>query len=1585
MFGQGSPTNRQKRLLSPPPFWRREVFTPFRLTIFRIAAAALLGIMAAPIVSYSAPPAVRPGKSVPNPPDAAASREVSRNNVPETIRSTNGSERQTAEEAPYPIRLNISWNSAEPSLWNGEIRLSDGFFWNIVPLGTDPAASVTFHPSDNKGTLPFSTPAPTSFCGVQATAVAPVSASLTITLRGENGAEGLSRTFSQDELIQGPVHVPFDVNDHGLVIQRAPGDTIPLTVSRLSGDHEIQKEAFPSMVFDEGETLIVGIFTQFLPPAQGEKRLQLTMKSPDRDEVVWSDSVDLTERLLAERPRLDIPIPIRNLDGAFNVTIELLQTPTNSKGRFPLPQNPFAGSGKDSSKGTLLARRVIQGVAVASKKPASHQGDRTVDLRETLLETIDPTNPSWWKIFARRSSSPDETSRSASKDSMAAEKNSWSSDFLKMWKWGELQSQIKPLAITGNWGRWDSLWQHPLGSGHLAPLASKDPREAAFVRLEPSENPNDPSWESYTVPIKEPGKPHLLEIEYLPDYPQKLGVSVLEPSVSGGIFPRTLDNGLIVGANPLSDQISHRTLRYQVLFWPKTKTPIILLMNRDSERPAVYGRIRIYRAKDRFDSALPADQNSSKRSFTAVMSRPTFCEQFHAENSPAFAGVLGAKDWQTFDRGTRRMADYLKSFGCGSLLLSVMADGSALYPSDLLKPNPKFDSGVFLTEGNDPVRKDVAEYLFRRFEQENLTLIPLLTFNAPLPALEEEIRKRSVEKTEDRERTPASEGLYLIGPKGDRLTVSRGDGDDYAPYNILHPTVRREILRVMDEFAKRYARHESFRGAVLDVSADSFARLPENIYYGLDDVTIRRFVQETELADRCPDEWKEELNDFVNAGDAERYYRRALLIRNRFGNEWIRWRAATVCRFYREAARILTSRRPEVRLYLADLKTEPKADPFFPFASDSFYADLQTRELLQRGFDLNLLKQCDDVVLLRSSVTGDESIRSGNLSVSRRENPTSIALFAEDGLADGVLFFRDVEPINIPSFDRASPFHPTVTQIAGHFSRSDFQNRERWTRQLAACDTLAVMDGGEMIPMGEEESVREWIAAYCSLPKEGFTTYVPSVKEEADSDGSEDAGKKSLDPIVFRYLKTDGAFWGYLVNNAPFHCGVNLGMKFTPGAETEIFAGTREISEPDEKNDGFRWSCSLKPYDLIAFKISDPNAQVDQIEISPPKEICGSGGRLEKEIDDYIDRLLIASEGVKIPLRNPGFEEKSSVTEPVFIASSQADAADRSGKGSKPILGLDIPKINLLRNPFSQDKKESPNKMDGRTAPSPDQNGADRGMTDSERETDAFSSETGESLPGWQRFGDLRFQIALDRTHVQEGDASLKLTNSGSVGGVLSQPFAPSRSGRLFANITFGIPADLPDLPLRISLSGRSGGVPWQRQLSVGPVLRKRAREAVMAGNLTEENGVFWIRDSILFDHLPTEGVTDLSLRFDLLSEGTVWIDDIRLYKFAFDRNEQAKMVETIKEIQTELAEGRISRLLERLSTPLAGMLAEELPTDSPLMAERPKRPAFLENRPSEDSAADGERLAESENRDESNEEESSKEAKSFFRRILPW
>ena len=93
----------------------------------------------------------------------------------------------------------------------------------------------------------------------------------------------------------------------------------------------------------------------------------------------------------------------------------------------------------------------------------------------------------------------------------------------------------------------------------------------------------------------------------------------------------------------------------------------------------------------------------------AYFQRPLMPEFFSAGEALDEGSRRTYDDWQTFLDAGRRFMQWLKYAGYNAAVVPIYHEGSTLYPSRLLEPTPRYDSGIFLSAGQDPVRKDVLE------------------------------------------------------------------------------------------------------------------------------------------------------------------------------------------------------------------------------------------------------------------------------------------------------------------------------------------------------------------------------------------------------------------------------------------------------------------------------------------------------------------------------------------------------------------------------------------------------------------------------------------------------------------------------------------------------------------------------------------------------------------------------------------------------------------------------------------------------------------------------------------------------------
>jgi len=1252
-------------------------------------------------------------------------------------------------------------------------------------------------------------------------------------------------------------------------------------------------------------------------------------------------------------------------DGAKPANAKPTKSDDAEKTPRPTPRLGIAPFGKSTAHYTPSPNKQTTRNAQA----ANAESTQTVVLgqapRSTAAPSFDPLN-----LFDR--------SGDGKKD-FDAEKRA---EVLRRWALDRFEAPASSIDRTG-WGRADDLWAKPLGGGNSRPFSAEEIARLqlpspSFLRLDPNGTPprraaesslrldprdwfggsgangsnanagsasasgsrsaplgadggdasaetlsdfatraagsdaasNAVSWEAFPIPIREPGAPHILEIEYPSHFPQKLGVSVLEPSVAGGLFPTSLDFGFVVGDEPFGDRAEGVVRRYAVLFWPRTKTPTILLTNRSTETAAAFGQIRVYRAEDEPPVAPPSSRGG--RSFALALTQTNLCDQFAAARQPSTFGVRGSEDWQTFDDATSRALRYLQTSNFDATALAVVADGTALYPSALLAPTPRADGGVFLPTGSDATRKDVLSLTLQKFESRGVSLIPFVRLNAPLPALESRLRQIHSPNATAEERA-ASEGVEWIGPDGRLLIESRQADDGTGPYyNLLHPETQRAVLAVVDELAARCASSEAFAGLALDVGAGGWLALPDDVYFGMDDATIARFVRESNLQAKLEARGGRRVQDLLFAKDRAGRRARAEFIRDVCLKDWLEWRADAAAAFYRDVQKTVAARRPDARLYL--VATEALDGPvsrslLYPSPTQP----PRVREALLRvGLDLARFPGDASIVLLRPEIVATTSSLAATAELDELTTPESIALFAAGQAAPGAFFAHRGEKIALPDFDAASPYRPTVVEIENRALPADYENRRRFARQLASADALFFFDGGDRLPFGQEETFRDCVDAFRRLPAVPFRTWEPRA-DAADSDAAQ-----STQPLVVRYYRNEKETWVYLLNAAPFHLGVELTMKRAPGVSFELFAGTRR-TEPSIGGDAFVWSPTLAPFDLVALRVADPKATIEKVETLRPAEICGPNGRIAAAVQDFVDRVSIARNGVRTETRNGDFEESfalATVDAAAKLGSSDAKTQNQPSSAAARLLGgLEAP-TRLFRKPDAVDANaETPNAPRVGSASVPG------------------DAEIGAVVPGWRAFGPTDVDVSLDSNVVRQGRASLRLSSTGGSGGVVGQPFEAPTTGRLCAQISFGVPVDAVDLPLRVRLTGRLDGRPYSRQIVVGSTILERARRIAEESGATD--GVVWVRDVILFERLPLDGLSETSLHFDLLGAGTVWLDEIELFKLAFSDAEQKALTRLVAVAERRVAQERTLDLLQLLDGYWPRALREQIPDDSPLLESR--------------------------------------------------
>ena len=328
----------------------------------------------------------------------------------------------------------------------------------------------------------------------------------------------------------------------------------------------------------------------------------------------------------------------------------------------------------------------------------------------------------------------------------------------------------------------------------------------------------------------------------------------------------------------------------------------------------------------------------------------------------------------------------------------------------------------------------------------------------------------------------AAEGIELVGfpagatrPAVGSQLAQRGQ----APYyNPLDERVQAAIVRVVEELASRYAHHASFAGICLQLGAESYLVLPDD-GWPCDDRTIARFQREAQVQ--------------VPGSGADRYRQRSLYLAGEGRQLWSDWRTGELARFYRSLQQQLATLQPNARLYLATeglLTGRPAQLELRPRLLAR--TDI-SQVLLRHGIDPAARGKDDPIALLRPARTAPlTSLVAQSVNVELDRSATVDACF-RGGANRGALNYHEPLTLRLPEFDAQSPFgaENTFTWLAAHVAPAGVHNRAHFIHGLAALDAQILVEGGWMLPLGQEEPLRGLFEVYRQLPAADFQTPAP--------------------------------------------------------------------------------------------------------------------------------------------------------------------------------------------------------------------------------------------------------------------------------------------------------------------------------------------------------------------------------------------------------------------------------------------------------------------------------------------------------------
>lgn len=771
-----------------------------------------------------------------------------------------------------------------------------------------------------------------------------------------------------------------------------------------------------------------------------------------------------------------------------------------------------------------------------------------------------------------------------------------------------------------------------------------------------SETSDAVKWRSYRLRINHPGQPHRLRLSLPGDAAHRFGFSLLEPNAAGQLMPLGLDCGVHDERATASTAGASGDQTYSIVFWPKVTDPILLVHDLGLGYPVEIDHIDVLELERL--SRLNTDQEPAdlrRRLVGPYMQKPLLAEAFGATEAFDPPSGRSLEDWVTFQTAADRLADYLQHAGFNSLLLAAFADGGAIYPSQLLQPTARYETGVYFSTGQDPIRKDVLELLFRVFDREGLTLVPELQFSTPLPELERRLAAEG----------DAARGIELVGVDGRSWREARGTLRGLAPYyNPLDSRVQQAIIDVVRELLQRYAAHDSLRDVAVQLSGTGYLQLP-GLDWGYDDATVARFEKETKL--KVPD-----------GPEQQKYSRRHEFLTGPARQQWIRWRCEQLSAFHRKLADVVVEVKSDARLILSGNRVLRGDNP-----DDDAYAAVRSgqkleRLLLAKGLDFSLYKETPHLAVLKPTLWRVSGLRGIDLlDETLNDHPQLNRQFSHAN--SGVLFYRDPIECRIPEFDSISPWQPAFTWLAAQCNPGAAETHRRLARSLAAHDAQYVFDGGWMIPFGQEEQMRTPRSVIGQLPAIEFFPH--------------DAPQ----PLVARFGRTGDQTYIYIINEMSGPLNATLRLSCPAGTPCQLVGrdGSVTLASTGESSSV---QVPLGPHEIWACRLNDPNVRILSVTPAPSQAVLGGLSQRIQSFQARMNEARRSSEPTNAPLENPGFELAAKSGTPrgwdlVGQAQSRLDATNpRSGKtslaltsiGSTPAaIGAAVPLGNVRMLSFS--------------------------------------------------------------------------------------------------------------------------------------------------------------------------------------------------------------------------------------------------------------------------------------------------------------
>ncbi|MBN2640542.1 MAG: hypothetical protein JXR78_02700 [Victivallales bacterium] len=430
-------------------------------------------------------------------------------------------------------------------------------------------------------------------------------------------------------------------------------------------------------------------------------------------------------------------------------------------------------------------------------------------------------------------------------------------------------------------------------------------------------------------PIKNPGRPHWLEIEYPDNLERAFYVAVFNAK-KGQLYNSGLDTiGVITGgAFPVTGKI----LKKRLLFWPDSRDLVVECRYHypyPRENPPALAKISIYEIEGnlpRLEVNVPADE-AFRREIGVWNEDPSF---FRREWFKKQFFVDDRYDSYTFwQEKWQRVISYMHYTGQNTWMMQAydyFGDRTGLSES---LPQGTPDGGSILGQ------IDLGAALLQREK--------LGFFLSIQDCYQRTFRGSSGLAKAMGTAHPAMTQKEAIARKENCTGRICGDGTYVIKADPLHPSTQQAMLKLLHNYAEKFVVWDSFRGIIiLPTGSSLFYR---NEIEGYSDYNISAFEKDSGISIPVP------------ANLPDRSVRRYEWLMKNASTQWFKWRAEKLSSFYRQMAKTFSQIAPgrELIIFVGDGMDRYMFEKW-PVTTLS---DLR-EAWLRRGVDLDAITKIDN-------------------------------------------------------------------------------------------------------------------------------------------------------------------------------------------------------------------------------------------------------------------------------------------------------------------------------------------------------------------------------------------------------------------------------------------------------------------------------------------------------------------------------------------------------------------------------------------------------------------------------------------------